>query len=87
MINETTTEFTREEALWVKKIQKLLNGCPSDRLGFYTIGDNDITIFDNTVFDENDYDNDKLGFCQIVDMNNARLGSLDFPSGVLSTAG
>ena len=46
------TEFTKEENRWVRRIQKALNECPSDRLGFYTTGDKDVTIFDkkNGVF-------------------------------------
>jgi hypothetical protein len=77
------------ERKWVARLQKVLRDHPSERLGFYTIGDADVTL----------YDRDKEGaiqaemaekgcdFCTAVDNLDARLGTLIFPAIVHSTAG
>ncbi|UAN54732.1 hypothetical protein KGP26_29735 (plasmid) [Serratia sp. JSRIV002] len=39
-------ELTAEEKKWVKQMNALLKKCPSKRIGFYTIGDNDIGLYD-----------------------------------------
>ena len=83
-------EMTKEERAWVKKLQRLLSNPPSDRLGFFTVGDRDVTIYDCTKDQEiNDYhDTKETGeFCGAVDHFDARLGELIFPSGVHSTCG
>ena len=38
------SELTAEERKWVKQVQKVLDKCPSKRIGFYTIGDNNIGL-------------------------------------------
>lgn len=38
-------ELTPEELKWLKGLQRQLDKCPSDRLGFYTIGDDRIGIY------------------------------------------
>ena len=37
---------------WFKKVQAVLDDCPSDRIAFYTIGDTDIVAYDHTKYDE-----------------------------------
>lgn len=44
--------LTKQEKAWVKKLNKLLAECPSDRIGFATIGDSDVFMFDLTRYDE-----------------------------------
>lgn len=44
--------LTPEERKWLASLQSLLDQCPSERLGFYTIGDNDVTLFDVKVRDK-----------------------------------
>ena len=46
--------LTKEEKAWVKKLNKLLGQCPSDRLGFYAGGDPGIVIIDNSHLDDID---------------------------------
>ncbi|MDX8000805.1 hypothetical protein FE394_16830 [Xenorhabdus sp. Reich] len=46
------SKLTAAEKKWLDKLQKVLNECPSDRLGFYTIGDSYVTVFDLTKGDE-----------------------------------
>lgn len=80
--------LTRKEAAWVRKVQHLLNNPPSDRLGFYTIGDKDVQIYDASRQDEIDAVFDNGGdYCVAVSNLDADLGSLTFPNNVHSTAG
>lgn len=41
--------LTIDEARWVKKFQALMKKCPSNRLGAFTTGDPEITLYDKTV--------------------------------------
>lgn len=45
-------ELTKEEKKWVKQMNALLKKCPSKRIGFYTIGDEDIGIYDKSYQNE-----------------------------------
>jgi hypothetical protein len=74
-----------EERAWVKRVQKLLNSCPSDRLGFFTIGDRSVEIYDKS-YDE-EIEAHGRDFCQGVRAVGAHLAELTFPSNVHSTAG
>jgi hypothetical protein len=87
-INEVRN-LTKEEAAWVRKVQRLLNNPPSDRLGFYTIGDNDVTVYDSSLQAEIDarYDQMEGDFGNAVEDCGAFLGVLNFPNNVHSTAG
>jgi hypothetical protein len=38
--------LTRDELKWLRRVQRALDACPSDRLGFYTTGDRNVTVFD-----------------------------------------
>lgn len=48
--------LTKDEAAWIKRLEKVLLSCPSDRLGLITIGDPSLTIFDDRVARENDFE-------------------------------
>lgn len=48
--------LTKEEKAWVKKVNKALAECPSDRMRFFTIGDPDIFIANNDTASEWDVD-------------------------------
>lgn len=37
---------TNAERLWFKRLQKVLDECPSDRIAFYTTGDTYVTPYD-----------------------------------------
>jgi nucleoside-triphosphatase THEP1 len=41
----------KSELKWLKKLQKVLNECPTSRLGAYTIGDANLSIYDKEVYD------------------------------------
>ena len=86
------TKLTKKEQAWVKRVQKALDDCPSkDKIGFYTVGDNDVKLYDLRLHEEvTDFQNDNrhADFCNACDELNAHLDeSLFFPSPVESTAG
>lgn len=81
--------LTKAENDWIKKLQAVLDECPSSRLGAYTIGDPDISVYDrrfesqiNELLDGNTRD-----FTSAVSDLGAGLGSLKFPFPVHATAG
>ncbi|ERK06092.1 hypothetical protein L580_2776 [Serratia fonticola AU-P3(3)] len=48
------SKLTAEEKKWVKQVNALLKKCPSKRIGFYTIGDDSIGLYDKDYQDEID---------------------------------
>jgi hypothetical protein len=83
-------KLTKAEKAWVVKVNKVLAECPSDRLGFATIGDSELFIFDATGMDD---------IYRVLERGNtdflpaaASLGlvadeAIHFPNNVESTAG
>lgn len=84
-------DITKEEAAWLRKIQRLLSNPPSDRLGFYTNGDPDVSVYDRTKEREIQEAHARSGefgeFGNAVDECDARLGVLNFPGQVHSVSG
>jgi hypothetical protein len=83
----TKRTLTKKEAAWVRELQKVLSECPSARLGFYTIGDPRVSIYDKRLDEKIDKLLSKNDFCSAAEKCGANLGSIDFPSAVHSTAG
>ncbi len=78
-------ELTKAEKKWVARVQRALDACPSDDIGFYTIGDPQINLYR---MPEGDFaDVDYSDFCIAVDDADALLGEINFPNNVASTAG
>jgi len=81
--------LTKAEEEWIKKMQKVLDECPTDRMTFYTIGDRDLVIFNvykiNEIEKWLDCTGHEFGTC--VDRAHARMGKLKFPHLIRSTAG
>lgn len=48
--------LTTEESRWVKKLEKLLLACPSDRIALVTTGDNHLHVIDNGVTLRHDFE-------------------------------
>lgn len=46
--------LTKAEKAWVQKLQAVLNECPSERIGGFTTGMNDITLYDESFNNEID---------------------------------
>jgi hypothetical protein len=87
--DEMIAELTKEEAAWVRKLQKVLNQCPSTRIGFYTVGDPSVSLYD-TAFNQqiDDLQNaHPIEFGQAVADLDADLGNVIFPNNVCSTCG
>lgn len=81
--------LTKAEAAWLKKLQEVLDECPSSRLEAYTIGDPSITIFDkgySTLINKMT-DDGSTDFCTATADLGANIGSLRMPFPVHSTAG
>ena len=87
----TTKPLTRTERAWLAEFQAVLDRCPSTRIGFYSIGDANLGLYDATREQE-------IG--EELDVNGGEWGSaaarlkadfdqltLRFPTAVQSTAG
>jgi len=84
--------LTKAEAKWIKDVQAVLDACPSKRLGFYTIGDAEVVIYDRTkeekINELIDNIHSNKDFCTAVQETKADIGEgFRFPSCVHSTAG
>ena len=87
--NKKTKPLTKDEIMWIDKVNKVLSECPSERLSSFTIGDNQISLYDNR-FDKKIIEiqeNGQSDYCTAVQNLGCDLGSIDFPFPVHSTAG
>jgi len=85
----TTEPLTKKERAWLKRLEKLLMNPPTDRIGFYTIGDPDLTAYDQSRNDELSLHMDASDgdFCQSVDKLGAGFGHVKSACPIHSTAG
>lgn len=80
--------LTKAEKAWIEKVQALLRECPSKRIAGYTIGDNDIVLYDTKFDDEiRAIQDDGADFCSGVNATGAELERLYFTFPIHSTAG
>lgn len=84
------SKLTKAEKAWVDGLNKMLAACPSDRIGFATIGDRDVTLFDMSYLGAIGKELDRGGNDFVP--TAAKLGAtfsevLNFPNPVESTAG
>lgn len=83
--------LTPKERKWINDVQALLHACPSERLGFFTIGDHDITVYDRrkeSAINDLMGENDRLDFPGAVYQAKAETNEyLVFPACVHSVAG
>ncbi|KXS55009.1 MAG: hypothetical protein AWU57_605 [Marinobacter sp. T13-3] len=84
-----TKQLTKAERDWLNKLQAVLDECPSDRLGAFTIGDPSIYIYDSRFESEiNEIINSgNTDFCAATDKLGSDLSVLRMPFAVHSTAG
>lgn len=82
------TELTAAERKWLNDVQKVLNRCPSKRLGFATSGDRDITVYDSSFSDLIFKMLEREGgdYIPTADKLGAVFGVINFPAPVESTA-
>lgn len=89
-MKKKTMKLTAAEQAWLTRLNEVLAECPSPRLGFFTIGDPSIHVFDkrreqeaNTMMEEKHRD---FGLC-CEELGILSPRSILFPSAVHSTAG
>ncbi|CAI0730845.1 Uncharacterised protein [Serratia plymuthica] len=84
-------KLTKAEKKWLDEFQEVLNRCPSKRLGFYTIGDYQVVVYDRSKESKINgllESGDATDWCAGVAKAGADFGEgLDFPAQVHSTAG
>lgn len=82
---------TPKQAAWINRVQKALSSKGGEGLGFYTIGDSDVTIYDLTkrkeIIAAQDRGINGQEFCHAVQYCEAEIDRLFFPSQVESTCG
>ncbi|MBI6134373.1 hypothetical protein JEP93_14265 [Serratia marcescens] len=84
------TELTAAERKWLNDVQKVLNRCPSKRLGFATLGDRNVTVYDTSfsqAIEDHIFSSGTGDFIPTADRMGAVLGEITFPANVESTAG
>ncbi|EEN4860336.1 hypothetical protein GK134_11110 [Salmonella enterica] len=85
-------KLTKKEQAWIDEVNAVLARCPSPKkIGFYTIGDSNIHLYDLRKYNEVEK---ALDTGKAADWSQACLvagahieGTIDFPSPVESTAG
>lgn len=85
-------KLTKKERNWIEDLQTVLDSCPSERIGFYTIGDSCLFLYDRRKEDKigEIQDNSNRDFGMAVDEAKARIDDgtdLRFPYNVHSVAG
>jgi hypothetical protein len=83
--------LTAKEKAWIARLQKCLDQCPSKMLAAYTVGDNDITLYDSSLDTEIEIimsdPSDSQDFCKVALDLDAIIQVINFPFPVHSTAG
>lgn len=84
-------KLTKAEMAWLNKVQAVLDECPSDRIGFYTIGDASVEVYDRSKereIDETMWGARSMDFgAAVLKMKAAFEYQLDFPACVHSVSG
>lgn len=85
------SRLNKKEIAWLEKLEAVLNECPSDRIAFFTIGDNFLGLHDATRENEIAAYLDRNGgeWCGAAkDVGADFFGYIvHFPNSVHSTAG
>ncbi|MBZ0057135.1 MULTISPECIES: hypothetical protein [unclassified Leclercia] len=85
-------KLTKKEQAWIDELQAVLDRCPSpEKIGYYTIGDNNIFLYDLRRENEIQHALDSRAAGEwgtaAVYVGADFDETIDFPSAVLSTAG
>lgn len=82
--------LTKTEKAWIKKLQAVIDECPSKRLAAYTVGDADIKLYDGSkqaqILAIQDA-NHNMDFGNAVEDADAALIHVLFPFQIHSVAG
>lgn len=88
-------KLTNKEQAWLKRFEKTMGSAPKslrNKIWSYTIGDDYIVLYDKDKFDEYYKENPEPRLSlsdqyELVDRADCRLGVIDFPFPIESTAG
>lgn len=81
-------ELTAAEKKWVKQGNAWLAKCPSKRIGFYTIGDPYIGLYDCSIVDTKVMDAEAGDLIPVLNKHDANFTEcLDFPRAVDGVCG
>ncbi len=83
-------ELTKEQKKWLAGVQRALNKSGGEGLGFYTIGDSDICVYNKDYEDEIDeyQDGGAIDIWECIEAVGADFGiAITFPASVHSCAG
>ncbi|MBO1561834.1 hypothetical protein [Yersinia pseudotuberculosis] len=83
-------KLTAAEKKWVKEVNALLAKCPSKRIGFYTIGDNNVMLYDAEQFKDKGLEDDHRDLIAVLADHGLAFGQafdLDFPNAVEGVCG
>lgn len=88
-------KLTKKEIAWFDRFRKTLAAAPKSlhkKVSSYTIGDDEITLYDLKKFEEYFRKNPLNGrdisdHCQLVDKSDSEIESFSFPFSIESTAG
>lgn len=84
------SQLTPEEKKWVRGVQKALKNCPSKRIGFFTIGDDNVVLYDKDKFDQIPrHITDNADLVSLLDKYDLRLDDevIYFPTNVEGVCG
>jgi hypothetical protein len=87
-------KLTKKEQAWFKRLQKCLDAAPeslTNKISSYTIGDDDVTVYDKAKLKEYFNNNPRVEvedyLCTSVDAADAKIYCLEFPFSVEATSG
>lgn len=84
------SDASKQELDWAKKVRRLLLNPPSERIGFYTIGDCELVAYDKSKISEIEQIMDERNgadFCTAVEAADAHLFQIETKMNIESTAG
>lgn len=82
-------KLTKAEKAWIAEVQEVLDRCPSKRMGFYTIGDDELFVYDYSKEKKiGEFQDRGADMSDAVSKANASFDVfLNFPNNVHSVAG
>ncbi|WP_211837975.1 hypothetical protein [Proteus terrae] len=77
-------KLTKKELAWANKLQKVIDECPSERIGFYTFGENTLHLYNKEAesgYVERSLPSRQYGFVESVCNSDADFShSIELPS-------
>lgn len=83
----SSEHVTPDERRWLRRLARVLATCPSKRLAAATIGDGNLTFYDQDEERRNPITEKEGDFVPALQRRGAVLASVDAPFAIASTAG